>query len=206
MEKQNERDTAKTFKEAQGVSYVKSKVDLDNPEMVLQMYNKIVEQELFETPVGFAYLQELHDFLKKAPEIKDSDIRPLPWKKTKSENAKTVRQADHAVQEKPSTGAASEVGKVPHKVKAAGNYDAKGRKPGRREAAINYKARFKAALSMCVILSICIVAMFVITSTTNNATVLNYETEIINRYEDWEQDLNEREQKVKEREEELGIE
>jgi hypothetical protein len=48
--------------------------------------------------------------------------------------------------------------------------------------------------------------MFVITSTTNNATVLNYETEIINRYEDWEQDLNEREQKVKEREEELGIE
>jgi hypothetical protein len=45
--------------------------------------------------------------------------------------------------------------------------------------------------------------MFAVTSTTNNATVLNYETEVINRYEAWEEELNAREQELTEREAQL---
>ena len=47
--------------------------------------------------------------------------------------------------------------------------------------------------------------MFAITATSGTATVLNYEQKLIDRYEGWEQELNEREAAVKEREEELGI-
>ena len=40
----------------------------------------------------------------------------------------------------------------------------------------------------------------------NSVTIVNYENEIINKYEDWEKDLKEREAVIMQREAELGIE
>ena len=46
--------------------------------------------------------------------------------------------------------------------------------------------------------------MFVITGISkDNVTIMNYENEIIDKYEKWEQELTEREQALKEREEAL---
>ena len=53
---ENEAEAEQAAKEAEGVKYIKSKTDMDNPEMVLQIYNKIIRQKLFETAVGFTYL------------------------------------------------------------------------------------------------------------------------------------------------------
>ncbi len=44
-----------------------------------------------------------------------------------------------------------------------------------------------------------------ITATSDNATILNYESKLIDRYEHWEEELKEREAKVREREEAAGI-
>ncbi len=45
-----------------------------------------------------------------------------------------------------------------------------------------------------------VAAMFAIEATTNNPNILNYENEIINRYEDWERQLEEKEKELRERE------
>ena len=47
--------------------------------------------------------------------------------------------------------------------------------------------------------------MMVLMYFSDNATIINYENKIIDRYEHWEQELKEREQAVKEKEKELGI-
>ena len=44
----------KAQKEAEGVKYIKQRLDMDNPEAVLQVYNKIRMERLFETQVGFS--------------------------------------------------------------------------------------------------------------------------------------------------------
>ena len=44
---------------------------------VLEIYNKMVKQELFETAVGFTYLKELQEYLIQNPSINNSDILPI---------------------------------------------------------------------------------------------------------------------------------
>ena len=48
-------------KEAEGVRYMKARVNLQYPDRVLQIYRRMIEQKMFQTQVGYAYLRELQD-------------------------------------------------------------------------------------------------------------------------------------------------
>lgn len=50
-----------------------------------------------------------------------------------------------------------------------------------------------------------VIVMFVISTTSSNPTVLNYESVLQNRYSEWEQQLSDREQVIREKERELLI-
>ena len=50
-------------KEAEGVRYMKSRVNLQYPDRVLTIYQRMIAQRMFQTQVGYAYLQELQDYL-----------------------------------------------------------------------------------------------------------------------------------------------
>lgn len=52
---------------------------------------------------------------------------------------------------------------------------------------------------------ILVIVMFVISTTSSNPNILNYERAIQNRYVEWEQQLSDREQVVREKEKELLI-
>ena len=65
-------------KEAEGVRYMKARVDLQYPDRVLQIYRRMIEQRMFQTQVGYAYLQELQDYLHTMPKVKDEEIPPIP--------------------------------------------------------------------------------------------------------------------------------
>lgn len=56
-----------------------------------------------------------------------------------------------------------------------------------------------------VILVLLVIALFVITLTGENANVINYRNAIVNEYSEWEEELTERENIVREKERELGI-
>ena len=58
-----------------------------------------------------------------------------------------------------------------------------------------------ASLTVCVILILMIAGMFAVTLTSrNNVNILNYENAIIEKYENWESELEEREKQLRERE------
>ena len=48
--------------------------------------------------------------------------------------------------------------------------------------------------------------MFVITMKSDNPNILNYKKQILNEYASWEQELTERENRVREKEQELSME
>lgn len=56
-----------------------------------------------------------------------------------------------------------------------------------------------------VILVILVIALFAITLMGENANIINYRSAIVNQYSEWEDELTEREQIVREKERELGI-
>ncbi len=69
---------------------------------------------------------------------------------------------------------------------------------------LEFKRVFPIVLN--VILAILVVVMFLIAATGENDNIINYKSNVTNRYSSWEQDLTEREKKVREAEKKLGIE
>ena len=61
------KEAEQAKKEAAGVEYLKAKIDKNQPEAVLSVYNKTVEENLFETPVGLSYMRELQAVPEKDP-------------------------------------------------------------------------------------------------------------------------------------------
>lgn len=174
----DEEQAKQAEKEIEAIRYMKERVDLDNPDMVLEMYNRIMEQDILKTPVGTAYLKELQEYLTTIPYIMNRDIKPIPV---------VAESAPQGMKEPERAGRERETKKEESKNTTA--------KTDRkiREININYKKRFRTMCSVSAVLLIIVIAMFAITLTGNSITILNYENEIINKYEHWEKELEERE-------------
>lgn len=68
----------KARREVEGIKFVRSKTDMENPGMVLRVYNRLVEQRMFETPVGVGYMRELQEYLLAVPAVPKEEILPIP--------------------------------------------------------------------------------------------------------------------------------
>ena len=67
-------------KEEEGIRFIKERTALNNPEVVLKLYKKLLEQELFVTPVGIRFLTELQNILLTSVYIAREEIPPIPVK------------------------------------------------------------------------------------------------------------------------------
>lgn len=94
---QDEELAEKAKKEAAGIRYIKNKISMDDPEMVLQIYNKMIEQKMFETQVGIRYLKELQDYLEAMPAILNEDIKPIPVEEIIRQEFVTVKEQEDKV-------------------------------------------------------------------------------------------------------------
>lgn len=63
----------------------------------------------------------------------------------------------------------------------------------------------RASLYLNVILVIIVIALFYITLTSPNPNAINYEYNLQNKYASWNEELNQREQIIREKEKELGV-
>lgn len=173
---ENEAELKHAEKEVEGVKFIKEKLDMDKPEMVLQIYNKMVRQKLFETAVGYSYLKDLQEYLYSIPFVNKEEILPIPVQHPLLLGQMRRRRPESKKQEKTVE----------------------------RYINIDYKNRYRVMRGIALALAVCVVAMFVISSTANTPTILNYEQQLINRYAGWEEELNEREERLTEREAELS--
>lgn len=164
-------------KEAEGIRIIKEKLDMKQPEKVLQVYNKLVRERLFETAAGLSYLKELQEYLQMAPSVDKAEILPIPVRHTFLERQMRARY------ENPKT-----------------------RKTVReRYVNVDYKNRYRIMSGVAAILFVCVAVMFVISATAGSPTIVNYEQKLINRYAGWEEELEERESVIRQKEAELGI-
>lgn len=59
----SEKDVELARAEQEKIGFMEKRMRYDQPETVLAIYNKAIENRIFQTPVGLQYLQRLHDFL-----------------------------------------------------------------------------------------------------------------------------------------------
>ncbi len=187
------KEAMQAAKEVEGVRYIRSKTDMDNPEMVLQIYNKMVSQEMFDTVVGHCYLKELQNYLYDARAIADHAILPIKIERPAAYEAagEDIAPAGEPIRQ--------ETSKIPVLPRVTENTQ-----PGGKVSHTDYKLRSQVFGIASAVLAACVILMFVIMATSGSPNIINYENELIDKYEQWEQELVERENAVKERERQLG--
>lgn len=174
-----ERDAQLAAVELKKMEYLEARIDYSRPESVLLVYVKTIHERIFRTPVGFRYLNSLRDFLLKRPEIDPEDVPEIPLFITFS--------AEAGEQDSPEK----------NRLESAGVIGTDGKKE---------KSRFLVSVILNILLVLAVIAMFSIALKSSNPNILNYERAITNRYAAWEQELTEREQKIREKEKELRLE
>ncbi|MCI9123446.1 MAG: hypothetical protein HFH35_05085 [Eubacterium sp.] len=156
-------------KESEGVKYVKARTNMSRPEQVLSVYHRLLNQKMFQTPVGYAYLKELQDYLKSMPGIEKEKVRPIPVAPSLVVN------------------------------------DSLGLSKRLRKKLKKEQGKFKLSLFVNFIFAVSIFLIFVITLTSGQTTIFNYERKIQDKYAQWEQQLTERERTIREEEQELEL-
>ena len=169
-----DRDLA--LEEKQKIDYFEKKTKGKNKTMLLNLYDSILDQKLFKTPVGLEYLRKLREELI-ADGYEESQIRPIPLYRNYSYK----------------TGEEIDVSYVKRRVKPS---DRRKKKAGYLQISVCFN----------LLLTLLVITMFVITMKSDNPNILNYKKQILNEYASWEQELTERENRVREKEQELSME
>ena len=171
--------TKETALEAQNelnaIKYVSMKTDLKDPKQVYLLYNKLLEKELFKTIVGIGYLKKLQDFLYVSDEIPNDKIQPISVDYELQELLKGRREI---------TRNKSVINKLKKEKK-------------------KYNDMFIKAIIVNVVLVAVIAFMIIITLTSKNPNIIDYENKLQNKYSTWQEELESQEESRKEREEEL---
>lgn len=154
-------------REQKAVEVMTKRLDMNKPDTVLRAYKQITSQKLFHTQVGYDFLKGMQNYLITNPEIDNSEIYPIDI-----DSPEESLMAMNLAREKRGEKA----------------------KTGKKGPKANDSSRTKIFMATTIILGITVVAMFIITLTAKVPTVLNYERVLIDRYSNWEQELNEREE------------
>lgn len=173
---ENETEYKNALEEKKSIDKVMKKLNLNNKELVLGLYNAIIDEGKFSTVVGMEFLCKLRGVIIKQKYSTEDELQPIPLSAFKTGRTDSFRLLQ----------AEQEIKKI-------------------KESGIKNKDRVKGLTIACAILCIVIGVMMYITSTSDNVNVLNYERKLRDKYSAWEIDLNEREQYIKEVEKKYNI-
>lgn len=176
-------------REIEGTKYLRQKLDMENPNAVFSIYQNLIEQDLFETPVGYCFLKELRDYLLMIPAISNEEVLAIPIRYPQTEEEEKKQKKEQKKEEQ-------------RKERQKEKEKAKNRKEQKKEGK-NYKGRCQFFMVTSLILLISVVSMMLLAATSDSVNILNYENKLIDKYSSWEQELEEREQAVKEQEQAL---
>ncbi len=73
----NDEDAALASQEKKKIEYLKKNVNSQKPENILLIYQKLVNDRVFKTPIGYDYLYTLRAFLLSKPEIDAEAVPPV---------------------------------------------------------------------------------------------------------------------------------
>lgn len=173
-------------KELRQVEHLKSQINLKDRQMCAKIYKQIVAQKIFKTPVGFAFTNELRELagITSAPVVKKEDLTKTKYERP--ENVVTKQEVVHPsdyndIEDKNALRLISSLKKQVNKLK---------------------KVNFTLKVAVGIMVTI-IIGMFIINSTIDSPTILNYREEVIDEYSEWEQELELREKALEKAEQNL---
>ncbi len=172
----------KAKREKQVVDQMKKTMDWKNPEIAYKLYRKILDNNSFTTIIGIHFLWELRTVILRSGTTVDAEQLFVPVKGMELVDM----DADDDKKEKHSLSAKSMLGNAQFEKNSI--------------ALEKYRNSNKVKNIIIAFLVFIIAGMLVISQITPYSVFTDYETKIINQYEEWEKELEAREAAVTERE------
>ncbi|MCM1187208.1 MAG: hypothetical protein NC251_11685 [Lachnoclostridium sp.] len=169
------KDAELATQEQKKIEYLQARMNYSNPESILRIYEKALEEKLFKTPVGLGFLKDTQKFLVRSGTITQEEIPPISLHVFFDDEIR--EQANPARR----------------RVQPAGQAE------GKKFPAL------PVSIILNIVLVLAVIAMFWIALGAGQPNILNYENVLVNKYAQWEQELTQREQTVREKELELSI-
>lgn len=74
----SKKDANMAREEEKKILYIRAKLNYNDPASVLTIYNKMIQNRIFITPIGQQFLYEVEQFLLESPEVDDFEVLPIP--------------------------------------------------------------------------------------------------------------------------------
>lgn len=166
----NTEDALQAQKEQNQIEYLNKRLEGQSPKQMHSVYEKLISERTFKTPVGILYLKKMQSFLVENPDVDTKGISMIPVMEPYVRSTPRAHVELKSVQESSKRKKENEVSN--HKISVALN----------------------------IILILGILVMFWMTMQSETPNMLNYKSAIVNKYAAWEQELIERERIVREKE------
>ena len=164
----DEQDYKEARREAETVEYIKANTDLDNLNKTVKLYQKLVERKTLKTVIGFEFLKGLQERIRSENIISEDSIPPI---RVDSKERHTKIYSNNIMQE--------------HERKSM-------------EQLLNLRVKLRNLRIICTFLITIIIVMIVISIYSDRNIFSKFENQIIDKYAAWEEELNEREQALRE--------
>lgn len=165
----NDIDVQLAKEEKKRALYIESKINYDDIQTTLKIYEKAIKDKVFKTPTGFDFLKKMRkEMIKRG--VPEEKIIPIPLYQIYSKEADVRPIRVFQVKE---TGQES-------------------------------KEMLRKSLWLNLALIVLVIGMFCITMFGENTNILNYKYKIENEYSIWQQQLEEREAKIREKEAQIN--
>ena len=169
-------DAKQANKEIKNANYLNERVVTMNTRQKKALYDKILDDKVFSTPVGWEYLRYLRNSLIEEG-ITEEELRPIPLYLT-------------------FTSSSSDNNKMEHIAKMYV-------KPNKKDLLNKTKYNLRISVFINILLIVIVIAMFIITMNSSSPNIINYKTTILNQYSEWEQNLQKKEKELNEKEKAL---
>ena len=171
------------LQEKKGINYLNAQLDINNTDKVFQLYTELIEKKVFVTVVGIDYLKKLRIVILKDDKY---SVDTLPAIRITTVNKQVKNRVEKYISAK---------------------YETEVKQYKKENAGI--KGKLNTSIIFNVVLIMMLIAMFFISKSSSNPTIIDYERKLQDKYASWESDLKEKEQKLKDLEwklKEMGIE
>lgn len=172
----NKKEYDKAKKELDAITYMKANSDFTDPKMVYKIYSRLLDKGTFQTVIGYEFLKELRAMVIQGGIIAEQEVKPIP-----------VRTKNFVPKEEKYSDTASDAREV-------------------RKLQALYEKEKNGKLSMKIIigfLTVIIIGMLAVAQFTPYSVFTNYEDKIVNKYAQWQEELEEKEAELNAREEGL---
>ena len=95
-----EEEYQNALREQKAAAYLKKQMSGKSAKDILKVYQQLLDQDLFHTQVGYAFLYELNRALHRQSSLSDTDIPPIPTVVKKPTAEKTKDPKDILVNSK----------------------------------------------------------------------------------------------------------